>query len=61
MNVTMPGNTQRDLVPTRRRRRLVSRQEFAATSRHSPEGSLDAFLGDQDAAADHEDGDPDDR
>jgi hypothetical protein len=60
VNVSMPEITQRDLVPTRRRR-FVSRQEFAATSRNAPEGSLDAFRADQDAAADHEDDDPHER
>jgi hypothetical protein len=55
------GHQIGDLVPIRRKRRFVSRQEFAAMSRNAPAGSLDAFRADQDATADHEDGDPDDR
>jgi hypothetical protein len=39
----------------------VGDKEFAATSRNAPAGNLDAFRADQDAAADHEDGDPYDR
>jgi prevent-host-death family protein len=55
--VTRDGHQIGELVPIQRRRRFVSRQEFAAMSRIAPEGSLDAFRGDQDAAAYHEDGD----
>jgi hypothetical protein len=50
-----------ELVPIRRRRRFVSRQEFAAMSRNAPAGSLYAFRADQDATADHEEDDPCDR
>jgi GNAT superfamily N-acetyltransferase len=39
----------------------LGRQEFAAMSRNAPASSLDAFRADQDATADHEDGDPYDR
>lgn len=56
--VTRDGHQIGELVPIRRRRRFVSRQEFAAMSRNAPTGSLDAFRTDQDAAADHEDRDP---
>jgi antitoxin (DNA-binding transcriptional repressor) of toxin-antitoxin stability system len=55
--VTRDGHQIGELVPIRRRR-FVSRLEFAAMSRHAPGGDLDTFRADQDAAADHEDGDP---
>ena len=54
--VTRDGHQIGELVPLRRQRRFVSRQEFAAMSRNAPQGSLDAFRADQDTAADHEDG-----
>jgi antitoxin (DNA-binding transcriptional repressor) of toxin-antitoxin stability system len=47
-----------ELVPIRRRRKFVSRQEFAAMSRNAPVSELDAFRADQDAVADHEESDP---
>jgi prevent-host-death family protein len=59
--VTRFGHQIGELIPIRRRRRFVSRQEFAAMSRNAPAGNLDAFRADQDATADHEDGDPYDR
>src|SRR5689334_6014180 len=59
--VTRDGHQIGELVPIRRRRRFVSRQEFAEMSRNAPAGSLEAFRADQDATADHEDGDPYDR
>ncbi|MGH3248046.1 MAG: type II toxin-antitoxin system Phd/YefM family antitoxin [Trebonia sp.] len=59
--VTRDGHQIGELVPIRRRRRFVPRQEFAAMSRNAPGSDLDAFRADQDAAADHEDGDPDER
>src|SRR5450759_1281636 len=59
--VTRDGHQIGELVPIRRRRRFVSRQEFAAMSRNAPGSSLDAFRADQDAVADHEDGGPYDR
>lgn len=43
-----------ELIPLRRRRRFVSRSEFAATSRSAPEMSPDAFRADQDTTAGHE-------
>jgi prevent-host-death family protein len=50
--VTRDGHQIGELVPIRRRRRFVSRQEFAAMSRNAPGNNLDAFRADQDAAAD---------
>jgi prevent-host-death family protein len=54
--VTRDGHQIGELVPIRRRRRFVSRQEFAAMSRNAPAADLEAFRADQDAAADHEAG-----
>ncbi|GAA3618004.1 hypothetical protein GCM10022223_38400 [Kineosporia mesophila] len=51
--VTRDGHQIGELIPLWRRRRFVSRQEFAAMSRNSPAIDLDAFRADQDAAADH--------
>ena len=56
--VTRDGHEIGELIPIRRRRRFVARQEFAAMSRNAPAGSLDAFRADQDATADHEESDP---
>jgi antitoxin (DNA-binding transcriptional repressor) of toxin-antitoxin stability system len=55
--VTRDGHQIGELIPLRRRR-FVSRQEFAAMSRNAPVGDLDAFRADQDAVADHEESDP---
>jgi prevent-host-death family protein len=52
--VTRDGHRIGELVPIRRKRTFVSRQEFAAMSRNAPDIALDAFRTDQDAAADHE-------
>ena len=52
--VTRDGHRIGELIPLRRRRRLVSRQEFTAMSRNAPAVDLDAFRADQDAALDHE-------
>jgi prevent-host-death family protein len=54
--VTRDGHRIGELIPIRRRRRFVSRQEFAAMSRNAPETDLEAFRADQDAVADHEAG-----
>jgi prevent-host-death family protein len=54
--VTRDGHRIGELVPIRRQRRFVSRQEFAAMSRNAPDADLDAFRADQDAAANHETG-----
>jgi antitoxin (DNA-binding transcriptional repressor) of toxin-antitoxin stability system len=56
--VTRDGHQIGELTPIRRRRRFVSRQEFAAMSRNAPVSNLDAFRADQDATADHEDSGP---
>ena len=55
--VTRDGHQIGELIPIRRRRGFVTRQEFAAMSRNAPAGNLDAFRADQDATADHEHGD----
>ena len=47
-----------ELIPLRRRRRFVSREEFTAMSRNAPGVDLDAFRTDQDLAAEHEATDP---
>jgi antitoxin (DNA-binding transcriptional repressor) of toxin-antitoxin stability system len=52
--VTRDGHSIGELVPLRRRRRFVSRQEFSAMSRNAPDIDLEAFRADQDMAADHE-------
>ena len=54
--VTRDGHRIGELIPIRRRRRFISRQEFAAMSRNAPESDLEAFRADQNAAADHEAG-----
>ncbi|GAB2458998.1 hypothetical protein GCM10027162_63810 [Streptomyces incanus] len=56
--VTRDGHQIGELVPLRRRRRFVSRGEFAAMSRSAPDNSLDAFRADQDATAEQEADDP---
>ena len=56
--VTRDGHPIGELIPIRRRRKFVSRQEFAAMSRNAPTSDLDAFRADQDAVADHEESDP---
>lgn len=59
--VTRDGHQIGQLVPLRRRRRFVSRAEFAAMSRTAPEIDLDAFRADQDATAEAYADDPYDR
>jgi prevent-host-death family protein len=54
--VTRDGHQIGELIPIRRRRRFVSRQEFAAMSRNALASDLEAFRADQDAAADNEAG-----
>jgi antitoxin (DNA-binding transcriptional repressor) of toxin-antitoxin stability system len=49
--VTRDGHQIGELIPVRRGRRFVTREEFAATSSDTPSIDLDAFLADQDAAA----------
>ena len=50
--VTRDGHRIGELIPLRRRRRFVPRQEFAAMSRNSPDVELVAFRADQEATAD---------
>jgi prevent-host-death family protein len=52
--VTRDGHEIGELVPLRRRRRFVTRTEFAETSRSAPAMDLAAFRSDQDAAYDEE-------
>ncbi len=52
--VTRDGHRIGELIPLRRRRRFVSRQEFAAMSRNAPAADPEAFRADQDAAADQD-------
>lgn len=59
--VTRDGHPIGQLVPLRRRRRFVSRQEFAAMSRTAPGTDLDRFHADQDVTADTYPDDPYDR
>jgi prevent-host-death family protein len=56
--VTRDGHQIGELIPIRRRRKFVSRQEFAAMSRNAPATELEIFRADQDATAEHNDGDP---
>ena len=56
--VTRDGHRIGELIPLRRRRRFVSRQEFAALSRNAPDVDLEAFRADQDAALDNDAGSP---
>jgi prevent-host-death family protein len=56
--VTRDGHRIGELIPLRRRRRLVPRQEFIAMSRNAPAVDLYAFRADQDAALDSEAGSP---
>jgi prevent-host-death family protein len=51
--VTRDGHQIAELIPLRRRRRFVSRQEFAAMSRTAPRMDIEAFRADQDTAIDH--------
>lgn len=52
--VTRDGHRIAELIPLRRRRRFVARQEFAAMSRNAPSIDIETFRADQDAVADHE-------
>ncbi len=52
--VTRDGHRIGELIPLRRRRRFVSRQEFATMSRNAPDVELAAFRADQEAATDQE-------
>jgi len=59
--VTRDGHRIGELIPLRRRRRFVTREEFAAMSRSAPALDLDAFRSDQEAALDQLATDPYDR
>jgi prevent-host-death family protein len=48
--VTRDGHRIGELIPLRRRRRFVTREEFAAMSRGAPSIDVEAFRADQDAA-----------
>jgi len=52
--VTRGGRHIGELIPLRRRRRFVPREEFSAMSRNVPDGDREAFRSDQEATADHE-------
>ena len=54
--VTRDGHRIGELIPLRRRRRFVPRQEFAAMSRNAPAVNLERFRADQGAALDYETG-----
>jgi antitoxin (DNA-binding transcriptional repressor) of toxin-antitoxin stability system len=56
--VTRDGHRIAELIPLRRRRRLVSRDEFVAMSRNAPAIDLMAFRADQRTAVDDESGSP---
>jgi prevent-host-death family protein len=56
--VTRDGHRIGELVPLRRRRRFVSRVDFAATSRSAPEIDLASFRADHDAALEDRVDDP---
>jgi prevent-host-death family protein len=56
--VTRDGHEIGELIPLRRRRRFVTRDEFAATSQNAATVDASGFRADQDAAADHDFVDP---
>jgi antitoxin (DNA-binding transcriptional repressor) of toxin-antitoxin stability system len=56
--VTRDGREIGELIPLRRRRRFVTRDEFAAMSRSAASIDIDAFRADQAESADHEVDDP---
>ena len=56
--VTRDGRSIGELVPLRRRRRFVSRADFAASSRSAPEVDVARFRTDQDAVLDTRVDDP---
>ena len=56
--VTRDGHRIGELIPLRRRRRFVPRQEFATMSGTAAMVDVDAFRADQDASADHQLADP---
>jgi prevent-host-death family protein len=56
--VTRDGHEIGELIPLRRRRRFVTRDEFVAMSRNAASIDVDAFRADQAAMADQEIVDP---
>lgn len=56
--VTRDGHRIGELIPLRRRRRFVPRQEFAAMSSTAASVDAAAFRADQEAAADQDLADP---
>ena len=56
--VTRDGHEIGELIPLRRRRRFVARDEFAAMSQNAATVDVSGFRADQDAAADHDVVDP---
>ena len=56
--VTRDGHRIGELIPLRRRRRFVPRQEFAAMSGIAAMVDAGAFRADQEASADHHLADP---
>ena len=56
--VTRDGHRIGELIPLRRRRRFLSRAEFARGSTLAPSMDIDAFRADQDAAYDQDLADP---
>lgn len=52
--VTRDGHRIGELIPLRRRRQFVPRQEFAAMSRSVPGVDIETFRDDQQAAHEHE-------
>jgi prevent-host-death family protein len=59
--VTRDGHRIGELIPLRRRRRFVPRQEFAAMSRGAPAIDIDTFRADQHSALNHDTDSPYDR
>ncbi|MFE9579326.1 type II toxin-antitoxin system Phd/YefM family antitoxin [Nocardia sp. NPDC006044] len=59
--VTRDGHQIGELIPLRRKRRFVSREDFAAMSRNAPDIDLEAFRTDQEAAVETEASGPYDR
>jgi prevent-host-death family protein len=56
--VTRDGHRLGELIPLRRRRRFVARDEFAAMSRKAAVVDGGVFRADEDAATDHDAVDP---
>lgn len=59
--VTRDGHQIGELIPLRRRRRFVGRDEFVAMSRNAATIDVEAFRAGQDALVDQESADPDER